>query len=297
MSTGDIEDSSAPLVEHLIELRNRIVKSLIAFVIAVILAYLVWQPIFDFLTQPICAALIQNGQECQLIMVKLQEGFFTAIRISVLAGFMLAFPYIAAQVWMFVAPGLYKTEKNAFRPFLLASPIMFFFGAAVAFYLVIPYAYIFFLQFQQGAAGTEGAAQVAGTPGVTYQGSVAEYLSLTMQFIIAFGLCFQMPVLLTLMGRAGLISAAALVAGRRYAILIIVVLAALVTPPDMMSQLILFAAVYPLYEISILLVRRMERTKEAALRAQGLWFEDDDDTDAAGKGGTKGGGEAKGNSA
>ncbi len=283
MSTGDIDDSSAPLVEHLIELRNRIVKALIAFVIAVILAYLVWKPIFDFLTQPICSAMIQNGQECQLIMVKLQEGFFTAIRISVMAGFMLAFPYIAAQVWMFIAPGLYKSEKNAFLPFLLASPIMFVFGAAVAFYFVIPYAYIFFLQFQQGAAATDGVAQVAGTPGVTYQGSVAEYLSLTMQFIIAFGLCFQMPVLLTLMGRAGLISAAALVAGRRYAILIIVVLAALVTPPDMMSQLILFAAVYPLYEISILLVRRMERTKEAALRAEGLWFEDDGDEAKDGK--------------
>jgi sec-independent protein translocase protein TatC len=283
MSTGDIDDSSAPLVEHLIELRNRIVKALIAFVIAVILAYLVWKPIFDFLTQPICAAMIQNGQECQLIMVKLQEGFFTAIRISVMAGFMLAFPYIAAQVWMFIAPGLYKSEKNAFLPFLLASPIMFVFGAAVAFYFVIPYAYIFFLQFQQGAAATGSVAQVAGTPGVTYQGSVAEYLSLTMQFIIAFGLCFQMPVLLTLMGRAGLISAAALVAGRRYAILIIVVLAALVTPPDMMSQLILFAAVYPLYEISILLVRRMERTKEAALRAEGLWFEDDADEAKDGK--------------
>jgi len=292
MSKTDIDDSSAPLVEHLIELRNRIVKGLVVFVIAVILAYLVWQPIFDFLTQPICAALIRNGQECQLIMVKLQEGFFTAIRISVMAGFMLSFPYLAAQVWLFVAPGLYKTEKMAFLPFLLASPIMFIFGAAVAFYLVIPYAYIFFLQFQQGALGTGAAdsaagavVQAAGTPGVTYQGSVAEYLSLTMQFIIAFGLCFQMPVLLTLMGRAGLVSAAALVTGRRYAILIIVVLAALVTPPDMMSQLILFAAVYPLYEISILLVRRMERTREAALKAQGLWFEEEDEVKAGGKGG------------
>ena len=274
MSKTEVDDSSAPLVDHLIELRNRIVKALLAFVIAVVLAWFVWKPIFDFLTHPICAALVQNGQECRLIMVKLQEGFFTAIRISVLTGFMLSFPYIAAQLWLFIAPGLYRSEKMAFLPFLLASPVMFILGAAVAFYLVIPYAYIFFLQFQQGVAG--GAAQVAGAPGVTYQGSVAEYLSLTMQFIVAFGLCFQMPVLLTLMGRAGLISAAALVAGRRYAVLIIVVLAALVTPPDMMSQLILFCAVYPLYEISILLVRRMERTREAALRAEGLWFDDDE---------------------
>lgn len=283
--TDQIDDSSAPLVEHLIELRDRIVRCLIAFVLAMIVAYLVWNPIFNFLTHPVCAALIERGQECKLYLLKLQEGFFVAIRISVLGGFVLSFPFIATQLWRFVAPGMYKTEKQAFLPFLIASPVMFFFGAALAFYLVIPYAYVFFLGFQQvgaalpaavGAEAGAGALNALGNAGVTFQGSVAEYLDLTIKFIMAFGLTFQMPVLLTLMGRAGLITSQSLVVGRRYAILIILVLAALVTPPDMMSQLILFAAVYPLYEVSILLIRRIEKQREARLRADGLWVEPED---------------------
>lgn len=279
MSVEEIDASSAPLVEHLIELRNRIVRCLIAFLLAMVLAYLVWHPIFNFLTHPVCAALIERGQECKLYLLKLQEGFFVAIRISVLGGFALSFPYIASQLWRFVAPGLYKTEKQAFLPFLVASPVMFFFGAACAYYLVIPYAYVFFLGYQQvGSALPEpqaatGTLQALGNAGVTFQGSVSEYLELTIKFIMAFGLTFQMPVLLVLMGRAGLISSQSLVVGRRYAILIIIVLAALVTPPDMMSQLILFAAVYPLYEVSILLIRRIEKQREAQLRADGLWVD------------------------
>lgn len=282
--TDQIDDSSAPLVEHLIELRDRIVRCLIAFLLAMILAYLVWNPIFNFLTHPVCAALIERGQECKLYLLKLQEGFFVAIRISVLGGFALSFPYIASQLWRFVAPGLYKTERQAFLPFLVASPVMFFFGAALAYYMVIPYAYVFFLGFQQvGAAlpaadGTgTGTLNALGNAGVTFQGSVAEYLDLTIKFVMAFGLTFQMPVLLTLMGRAGLITSQSLAVGRRYAILIILVLAALVTPPDMMSQLILFSAVYPLYEVSILLIRRIEKQREARLRADGLWVEPEDD--------------------
>ena len=282
MSTDDIDDSSAPLMEHLKELRNRILISLAAFVAGILIAFAVWNPIFNFLTSPICDALEGRGQECQLVLIKLQEGFFVAFRISVMGGFILAFPVIAWQLWRFVAPGLYKSEKGAFLPFLLASPLMFTLGATFAFYVVLPIAFNFFLGFQQMMvtdpnAGPDLVTVDPGTAGILFQGSMEQYLSLTTNFILAFGLCFQLPVLLTLMGKAGLISAQGLIGMRRYAIVLILILAAVVTPPDMMSQLILFAAIYPLYEVSIFLIRRIEKRREADLRAQGLWVEPEQD--------------------
>jgi sec-independent protein translocase protein TatC len=282
MSTDDIDDSSAPLMEHLKELRDRILISLAAFVVGILIAFAVWNPIFNFLTSPICDALEGRGQECQLVLIKLQEGFFVAFRISVMGGFILAFPVIAWQLWRFVAPGLYKSEKGAFLPFLLASPLMFTLGATFAFYIVLPIAFNFFLGFQQMMvtdpnAGPDLVTVDPGTAGILFQGSMEQYLSLTTNFILAFGLCFQLPVLLTLMGKAGLISAQGLIGMRRYAIVLILILAAVVTPPDMMSQLILFAAIYPLYEISIYLIRRIEKRREADLRAQGLWVEPEKD--------------------
>ncbi len=282
MSTDDIDDSSAPLMEHLKELRDRILISLAAFVAGILIAFAVWNPIFNFLTSPICDALEGRGQECQLVLIKLQEGFFVAFRISVMGGFILAFPVIAWQLWRFVAPGLYKSEKGAFLPFLLASPLMFTLGATFAFYVVLPIAFNFFLGFQQMMvtdpnAGPDLVTVDPGTAGILFQGSMEQYLSLTTNFILAFGLCFQLPVLLTLMGKAGLISAQGLIGMRRYAIVLILILAAVVTPPDMMSQLILFAAIYPLYEISIYLIRRIEKRREADLRAQGLWVEPEKD--------------------
>ncbi len=283
--TDEINDSTAPLMEHLIELRTRIIWSILAFVVAMFFCYLVWNPIFNFLTQPICNALEDRGQSCNLSLIKLQEGFFVAMSIAMFGGVSLAFPVIAFQLWRFVAPGLYKSEKGAFLPFLVASPLMFALGAGFAYYLVLPIAFSFFLGFQQGMILPEAAGALKATAGSTapagivFQGSVQEYLSLTMKFVMAFGLCFQMPVLLTLMGKAGLITADGLASVRRYAIVVILVIAAVVTPPDVLSQVILFAAIYPLYEISIYLIRGMEKRREARLRAEGLWFEDEDEAE------------------
>jgi len=276
-----IDDSSAPLIEHLAELRTRIIWSLVAFVVGMMLSFTVWNPIFNFLTKPLCDALIARGQECNLILIQLQEGFFVAVRIAMLGGFVLAFPVIAHQMWRFVAPGLYRSEKSAFLPFLVASPVMFFLGAAFAFYIVTPLAFTFFLGFQQ-LGMPEVAPELATDPdnplarvGIAFQGSVNEYLALTTKFIIAFGLCFQLPVLLTLMGKAGLVSAAGLRGGRKWAVVGILTLAAFVTPPDVISQIILFVAVYGLYEISIQLVAMVEKRRREALRAEGILDEDE----------------------
>lgn len=283
MSTDEIDDNSAPLIEHLAELRNRLIYSAVAFIVGMVVCFMVWNPIFNVLTQPICAALADRNQDCGLVLIKLQEGFFVAIRISLFGGFILAFPMIAFQMWRFVAPGLYKNEKGAFLPFLIASPVMFGLGAAFAYIVILPLAFDFFLGFQQ--MGAQSADDVAkGNAGILFQGSMEEYLALTTKFILAFGLCFQLPVLLTLMGKAGLVSAAGLASVRKYASVAILVLAAVVTPPDVITQIILFSVVYGLYEVSIILVRYVEKKREADLRAQGLWVDledfDDDDSDA-----------------
>jgi len=274
--SDEIDDSAAPLIEHLAELRTRLIRSVIAFLIGMVLCFSVAQPIFNFLTAPICRELAQLGQDCDLIFISPQEGFFVAIRISILGGFMLAFPYIGFQMWRFVAPGLYRSEKNAFMPFLLASPFMFFLGAAFAFYVVTPLAYDFFLGFQQ--FGNDGEAVVAeGAPAsVLFQGSAQAYLSLTTKFIVAFGLCFQLPVLLSLMGKAGLVTAEGLANVRKYAVVGILVLAALVTPPDVITQIILFVVVYGLYEVSIQIVKRIEKKRIEQLREEGILDEDED---------------------
>ncbi|SDF39488.1 twin-arginine translocase subunit TatC [Sulfitobacter delicatus] len=276
----EIDDSSAPLIEHLAELRTRLIHSVIAFIIGMVICFTVWNPIFNFLTEPLCSAMAERGQEdCGLILIKLQEGFFVAISISLLGGLVLGFPFISYQLWRFVAPGLYKNEKGAFLPFLISSPVMFFLGAAFAFYVVTPLAFDFFLGFQQ--AGTlvgEGPEGENGIAAIAFQGSAQEYLSLTIKFIVAFGLCFQLPVLLTLMGKAGLVSSEGLGNVRKYAVVAILVLAALVTPPDVITQVILFVVVYGLYEISIFLVRRVETKRDEKLRAEG-YFDDEDEED------------------
>ncbi len=274
----DIDDSTAPLIEHLVELRNRLINALIAFCIAMLLAFTVAGPIFNFLAAPIARLLVEHGQQPELIYTGLQQGFMVRVKISVFGGFILAFPIIAYQLWRFVAPGLYRKEKNALLPFLIASPVLFAIGGAFAFYVVMPIAYDFFLSFQQfGSAELVTGAQqaTAGDDQVRIQflGTINEYLGLTMKFIIAFGLCFQMPVLLTLMGKAGIVTSGQLAGYRRYAVIALLFISAVATPPDVMSQLTLFVAIYPLYEISIILIRGVERRREAELKAEGLWDE------------------------
>ncbi len=260
----EIDDSSAPLIEHLAELRSRLIWSALAFIAAMVVCYMVWQPIYNFLTQPICHALNERGQNCQLQIIKLQEGFFTAINISFFGGFVLAFPVIGYQLWRFIAPGLYRSEKAAFMPFLLASPIMFLIGASFAYYVILPMAYDFFLSFQQApvVATNDEVTQTGNVVGIAFQGSMQEYLGLTQKFLLAFGLSFQLPVALTLMGKAGLVSSEGLASVRRYAIVVILVMAAIVTPPDVISQTVLFVVIYGLYEISIQLVARIERKRD-----------------------------------
>jgi sec-independent protein translocase protein TatC len=277
-SSDEIDDSAAPLIEHLAELRTRLIRSTLAFLVGMIICFTVATPIFNFLTDPLCAVLNERGQDCDLIFISPQEGFFVAIKVSLLGGFMLSFPVIAHQMWRFVAPGLYKNEKGAFLPFLISSPAMFLLGASFAFYVVTPLAYDFFLGFQQfGDSGEAVVGDAARSPGlsVVFQGSAQEYLNLTIKFIVAFGMCFQLPVLLTLMGKAGLVSAEGLGNVRKYAVVAILVLAAIVTPPDVITQLILFVVVYGLYEVSIFLVRRVERKREAKLRAEGYYDDED----------------------
>lgn len=298
-NADEIEDSSAPLIEHLAELRTRLIRSVIAFIIAICVFFIPIQGDFiaehmlQFLVRPITDTLRYLGDPAPTLQfTSPQEYLFTLFRISMVFGFGLAFPVIGYQLWRFVAPGLYRKEKNAFLPFLVASPVMFLLGASFAQFVVTPLAMTFLLGFADASSifanvlgqatgsmpdGVQETVQQA--PTIVFHGKVNESLDITLKFIFAFGLCFQMPVLLTLMGKAGLVSSAGLAGVRKYAMVGILVLAALVTPPDVITQLILFVVVYGLYEVSIFLVRRVETKREAQLRKDGLWFEDDDDED------------------
>lgn len=284
-----IEASAAPLIEHLAELRTRLIRSVIAFVIAMIACFFVAEPILEFLLGPIEATMRALGDPSPSMQYTApQEYFFTLVRVSVVGALLLSFPVIAHQLWRFVAPGLYRQEQRAFLPFLVASPLMFTLGAAFAHYVVVPLAMQFFLGFAdvrtvvmeaiptdlpEGVIVTE----TVPTEGIRFEfdGKVNESLDISLKMIVAFGLCFQLPILLTLMGLAGLASSEGLARTRKYAVVGILVLAALVTPPDVITQVILFVVVYGLYEISIQLVRIVEKRRDARLRAEGLLDEDE----------------------
>ena len=276
-NTDNLDGSAAPLLEHLKELRNRIMISIGAFIVAFILAFLIVGHIWAFLSAPICEVLAERAQECQLQTLGPQDSFFVAMKISMWGGFVLAFPIITFQLWRFVAPGLYRNEKAAFLPFLIASPVMFLLGGALAYFVVIPQAFRFFLSFQDtlSSAMQTGSALGSLPKGLVFQGSIDRFYSLTMQFLLAFGLCFQMPVLLTLMGKAGMIGSKGLKATRKYAIVGILILSSMIAPPDVTSMMVLFAVIYPLYEVSIWIIVYFEMQVQKQAKLDGTWEEPD----------------------
>lgn len=251
----DIDDTQAPLLDHLIELRTRLVRSVAALVVAFGICLYFADPILGFLVQPLKNAFPEG--EGQLIFTKLYEVFFVELKVALFAGFCLSFPIIANQLWAFIAPGLYAKEKKAFLPFLFATPILFTAGAALAYYVVMPTAFAWFLGFE----GQAGGLDIEALP------SANEYLSLVMQFILAFGISFLLPVLLLLLNRAGIVSPQQLAGARRYIIVLVVAVAAIVTPPDPGSQLILAVPLLLLFEGSLIIMRLSER-KQAKLEAE-----------------------------
>ncbi len=245
----DIDETQAPLLDHLIELRARLVRCILALVIAFGVCLYFADPILGFLIQPLKEAFPKG--EGQLIFTKLYEVFFVELKVALFAGFCVSFPIIANQLWAFVAPGLYAKEKKAFLPFLFATPLLFGAGAALAYYVVMPTAFRWFLGFE----GTAGGLEIQALP------TANEYLGLVMQFILAFGMSFLLPVLLLLLHRAGIVTRAQLVGARRYVIVLVVALAAIITPPDPGSQLLLAVPLLLLFESSLLLMRFTDRKK------------------------------------
>ncbi|MFO1059227.1 MAG: twin-arginine translocase subunit TatC [Dongiaceae bacterium] len=251
--TDDPEEAKKmPLLDHLVELRQRLVYSSIALVVAFAICWVFRDRIFNFLAQPLADILLKETGR-RFIYTGLTEVFFTEVKIALFGAAVLAFPIFASQIWLFVAPGLYKHERSAFLPFLIASPILFLVGSAFLYYVMMPLAWRFFLGFQN-PGGPE-------TLPVQLEARVSEYIGLVMKLILAFGISFQLPVLLTLLVRAGLIGTESLVRKRRYAIVGVFIFAAIVTPPDPISQISLAIPLLLLYEASILAARLIERQR------------------------------------
>jgi sec-independent protein translocase protein TatC len=255
----DIDNSEAPLLDHLLELRTRLLRCILVLGAAFCVCLYFADDIFGFLARPLTAAF-PAGQG-RLIYTKLYEAFFVNMKVALFAAFFITFPYLANQIWAFVAPGLYVKEKRAFLPFLIATPVLFTSGAALAYYVVMPTAFHWFLGFE----GNRGGLKTEALP------AMGDYLSLVMQFILAFGISFLLPVLLMLLNRAGLVSREQLAGARRYVIVAIFGIAAIATPPDVMSQVSLAVPLLILFEGSLVLMRINDRRaakEKAAEQAQ-----------------------------
>jgi len=254
MTDDSVDAHKMPLLEHLVELRSRLLKSVVALFVAFLVCFFFAEPIYAFLTEPLAEILRQRRDDPRMIFTALTEVFFTYVKVAFFAGAFIACPIFLTQFWLFVAPGLYKKEQKALAPFLIATPILFFIGGALVYYVIFPLAANFLVGF-------EVPRSEDGALAIELEAKVGEYLSLIMKLIFAFGLCFQLPVIMTLLARVGLATSAGMAAKRKYAIVAVFVVAAVLTPPDPISQISLAVPIILLYEISIYMARMVERRR------------------------------------
>ena len=254
--TDEAEGKKMPLLDHLIELRQRLLYAFAALFVAFLVCFFFAQQLFDFLAAPLADILLERDSESRnprLIFTDLTEVFFTHVKIAFFFGAFITCPIFLTQIWLFVAPGLYKHEKSAFGPFLVATPVLFFLGGALVYYVIFPLAWQFFLTFESAGG--------AGSLPIELEAKVNEYLSLVMKLIFAFGLCFQLPVLMTLLAKVGLATSEGMARKRKYAIVGVFIVAAIFTPPDPLSQISLAIPIILLYEVSIYMAKLVEKKK------------------------------------